>query len=151
MRRAWRVAHVAATVAIPWMLAVYYWTSADRYTIEGSGRVAAHFHMAAAIAAAVLFVDAVVLRVIGRSAAATVPFAIVWAGALAYSLNGIRTFSGKEFKDYCGNVELCIPDLDLFVGAVPFALAMSCAAVCSIVVDRKRRSERLTVEAIHNG
>ncbi|GAB37373.1 hypothetical protein GOSPT_006_00640 [Gordonia sputi NBRC 100414] len=50
-RHVWLAVHVVATVAVPWALALFYWTSADRRTIEGSGRVAADFHTAAALAA----------------------------------------------------------------------------------------------------
>ncbi|WP_287001312.1 MULTISPECIES: hypothetical protein [Gordonia] len=141
-RQVWLAVHVVATVAIPWALAVFYWTSGDRRTIEGSGRVAADFHTAAALAAGALLTSTVLLRIRGRTATATVPFAILWMLALAYSVNGIRAFRGKEFADYCGNVELCIPDFDLFAGAVPMAVAVSLSAVGSVVIDRKRCSAR---------
>ncbi|MCM3894591.1 hypothetical protein ND991_05085 [Gordonia sputi] len=124
-------------MAVPWALAVFYWTSGDRRTIEGSGRVAADFHTAAALAAGALLTSTVLLRIRGRTATATVPFAILWMLALAYSVNGIRAFRGKEFADYCGNVELCIPDFDLFAGAVPMAVAVSLSAVGSVVIRPK--------------
>ncbi len=89
-----------------------------------------------------LLMSTVLLRIRGRTATATVPFAILWMLALAYSVNGIRAFRGKEFGDYCGNVELCIPDFDLFAGAVPMAVAVSLSAVGSVVIDRKRCSAR---------
>lgn len=89
-----------------------------------------------------LLMSTVLLRIRGRTATATVPFAILWMLALAYSVNGIRAFRGKEFGHYCGNVELCIPDFDLFVGAVPMAVAVSLSAVGSVVIDRKRCSAR---------
>lgn len=137
LRKVWLAVHVVAIVAVPWALAVFYWTSGDRRTIEGSGRVAADFHTAAALAAGALLTSTVLLRIRGRTATATVPFAILWMLALAYSVNGIRAFRGKEFADYCGNVELCIPDFDLFAGAVPMAVAVSLSAVGSVVIRPK--------------
>ncbi len=135
-RRVWQVAHVVATVVVPWVGAVYYLRS-NTQSFTDSVRFVADFHTKAAVAAGILLASTVLLRVSGRSVAATIPFALMWALTLAYSIVQIRAFSG-EFT--CGpEVELCIPDFGLFITAVPFAVAVSLAVLGSATINRSRR------------
>ncbi|WCB39463.1 hypothetical protein [Gordonia polyisoprenivorans] len=129
---------MVATIVIPWLLAVYYVRSpAQGFTEEV--RLVVDFHTKAAVAAGGLLVSTVLLRVSGRSVAATVPFAIMWALALAYAISQIRMFSG-QFN--CGpEVDLCIPDFGLFITVVPFAVAVSFAVLGSAMINRSRRRD----------
>ncbi|MGV9480234.1 hypothetical protein [Gordonia aichiensis] len=134
-RRAWEVAHVIATVAVPWALAVYYLRS-DVRSIDGSARLVADFHRWALLGAGVVLISGALLRISGRSPAATVPFAIVWLLGIAFSITQIHQYSGK----YVCTIELCMPDFGLFVTAVPFAVALSLSVAGSIIIDRVCRS-----------
>ncbi|MFW0785116.1 hypothetical protein AAFP35_11380 [Gordonia sp. CPCC 206044] len=127
-----------AALGIPWALAAYYMGS-DTQTITQDAQLVANFHTGAATAAAVLLLSTVLLRFSGRSLAATVPFAITWAIALAYSVSQVREYGGH----YRCDVELCMPDFELFLTAVPFAIAVSTAVVASAVVNRVARDSEL--------
>lgn len=129
-RRVWQVVHVVATVAIPWVLAVYYFRS-QTPTITAEADLVADFHTLAAMAAGVLLFSTVLLRQRGRAIAATVPFAILWVTALAYSLFQIRQY-GDNF--HC-QAELCMPDFELFFTAVPFAVLVTFAACGSAAIN----------------
>ena len=125
-RRVWQVVHVVATVTVPWLLAAYYWGSQPP-SITGEARLVADFHTMAAIAAGVLLFSTVLLRFSGRSIAATVPFAVLWVIALAYSTFRIQEY-GDQFR--C-EAELCMPGFELFLTAVPFAIAVTLAVLGS--------------------
>lgn len=129
-RRLWQVAHVIATLVIPWVLAAYYMGS-HTHTNPEAAHLVADFHTKAATAAAVLLVSSVLLRLSGRSVAASVPFAVMWVIALALSITQIREFGGTY---YC-EVELCMPDFGLFITAVPFAIVVSLAVLGSVVIN----------------
>jgi hypothetical protein len=129
-RQVWHVVHVAATVAIPWVLAAYYFRSQTR-TITAEADLVADFHTVAAIAASVLLSSAVLLRLRGRSTAATVPFAVLWATALAYSLFQIGEY-GDNF--HC-EAELCMPGFELFFTVIPFAFVVTFAVCGSAAIS----------------
>ncbi|GAC69562.1 hypothetical protein [Gordonia soli] len=128
-RRIWQATHVVATVAIPWVLAVYF-LQADKRTITASAHLVADFHTKAAIAAGVLLASSVLLRCFGRSVAATIPFALMWAAALAFSISQVRAYSGRFFCES----EFCIPDFGLLITAVPFAVVVSAAVIGSAAI-----------------
>lgn len=140
-RQVWRVVHVVATVAIPWVLAVYYFRS-QTHTITAEADLVADFHTMAAIAAGVLLFSTVLLRLRGRSTAATVPFAILWVIALAYSLFQIRQY-GDNF--HC-QTELCMPGFELFFTAVPFAVVVTFAACGSAAINIATRRADASVQ-----
>jgi len=129
--QAWHVAHVVATILTPWVLAAYYWRSQPQ-TITAEAALVADFHTMAAIAASVLLLSTVLLRISGRRIAATVPFAVMWMVALAYSISQMQEYGG-EF--HCDD-DLCMPDFGLFFTAVPFAGAVSFAVLGSAVISR---------------
>lgn len=129
-RRVWQVAHVVVTVTVPWLLAAYYWGSQPP-SITGEAQLVADFHAMAAIAAGLLLFSTVLLRVSGRSIAATVPFAVLWVIALSYSTFQIREY-GDQFQ--C-EAELCIPGFGLFLTAVPFAIAVTLAVLGSAAIS----------------
>lgn len=136
----WRAAHMVATFAIPWALAVYFMRS-HTTTIDEDARLVAAFHTKAAIAAAALLVSTVSLRLRGRGVTATIPFALTWAVALGFSVSQIREYSGHyECRD-----GLCMPDFGLLITAVPFAVVVSVAVVCSAVITtiERRASDHL--------
>lgn len=129
-RRVWQVVHVVATVTVPWLLADYYWGSQPP-TITGEARLVADFHTMAAIAAGVLLFSTVLLRLFGCSIAATVPFAVMWVIALAYSSFQIQEY-GDQF--HC-EAELCMPGFELFLTAVPFAIVVTLAVLGSAAIS----------------
>lgn len=129
-RRVWQVAHVVATVTVPWLLAAYYWGSQPP-TITGEARFVADFHTMAATAAGVLLFSTVLLRLSGRSIAATAPFAVMWVIALAYSTFQIQEYGGQF---HC-EAELCMPGFELFLTAVPFAIAVTLAVLGSAAIS----------------
>jgi len=140
--RVWQVAHVVATITIPWLLAAYYLGSRPR-TVTGEADLVADFHTMAAIAAGVLLLSTVRLRLSGRSVAATVPFAVMWVIALAYSASQIFEY-GDHFQ--C-EAELCMPGFGLFLTAVPFAIGVTFAVLGSAVVNvATRRTDALVRE-----
>ena len=79
--------------------------------------------MIAAIAASALLLSMTGLRLSGRSVAAPVPVAIMWAITLAFSVTQIREY-GDQFQ--C-DAELCMPGFGLFLTAVPFAIVVTFA------------------------
>lgn len=130
-RRVWQVVHVVATITVPWLLAAYYWGSQPP-SITGEAQLVAEFHTMAAIAAGVLLFSAVLLRFFfGRSTAATAPFAVMWVIALAYSTFQIQEY-GDQFR--C-EAELCMPGFELFLTAVPFAIAVTLAVIGSAAIS----------------
>lgn len=108
-RWAWQVVHVVATITVPWLLAAYYLGSQPP-TITGEAHLVADFHTKAATAAGVLLFSTVLLRLSGRSIAATAPFAVMWVIALAYSVSQIYEY-GDQFQ--C-DAELCCPGSGFF-------------------------------------
>ncbi|SIR98709.1 hypothetical protein [Williamsia sterculiae] len=122
---------MTATIGIPWVLAVYYLVS-QPHTITGEADLVADFHAKAAVAASVLLLSTIFLRLSGRGVAATVPFAVMWMSALTFSIFQVREYSGE----YVCEDELCIPDFGLYLTAVPFAVAVSVAVVSSAVTNR---------------
>ena len=130
-RRVWQAAHVLATVAIPWAMAVYSRTAPNK-TLTDSVHLVADYHTKAAIAAAALLVSSVLLRISGRSVAATVPFALLWAIALTLSILQVREYAGQKYV--CPDSGFCIPDLGLFLTAVPFAVLVSAAVLGSAAI-----------------
>ena len=85
----------------------------------------------AAMAAGVLLLSAVGLRICGRSVAATVPFAVMWVIALVFSVSQIHEY-GDHFQ--C-EADLCMPGFGLFLTAVPFAVAVTFAVLGSAVIS----------------
>ena len=129
-RRVWQVAHVVATITVPWLLVGYYFGS-EPPTTTGEARLVADFHSMAAMAAGVLLLSAVGLRICGRSVAATVPFAVMWVIALVFSVSQIHEY-GDHFQ--C-EADLCMPGFGLFLTAVPFAVAVTFAVLGSAVIS----------------
>ena len=129
-RRVCQVAHVVATITVPWLLVGYYFGSKPP-TTTGEARLVADFHSMAAIAAGVLLLSTVGLRISGRSVAATVPFAIMWVIALVFSVSQIHEY-GDHFQ--C-EVDLCMPGFGLVLTAVPFAVAVTFAVIGSAVIS----------------
>ena len=129
-RRVWQVAHVVATITVPWLLVGYYFGS-EPPTTTGEARLVADFHSMAAMAAGVLLLSAVGLRICGRSVAATVPFAVMWVIALVFSVSQIHEY-GDHFQ--C-EADLCMPGVGLFLTAVPFAVAVTFAVLGSAVIS----------------
>lgn len=125
-RLVWQVAHVVATITVPWLLVGYYFGS-EPPTTTGEARLVADYHSMAAIAAGVLLLSTVGLRICGRSVAATVPFAVMWVIALVFSVSQIHEY-GDNFQ--C-EVDLCMPGFGLFFTAVPFAFAVTFAVLGS--------------------
>ena len=128
--RVWQVAHVVATITVPWLLASYYLRSQPP-TIAGEADLVADFHTMAATAAGVLLLSTMRLRLSGRSVAATVPFAVMWVIALAYSISQIHEY-GDQFQ--C-EAQLCMPGFGLFLTAVPFAIAVTFAVLGSAAIS----------------
>lgn len=126
----WQVAHVVATITVPWLLVGYYFGS-EPPTTTGEARLVADFHSMAAMAAGVLLLSAVGLRICGRSVAATVPFAVMWVIALVFSVSQIHEY-GDHFQ--C-EADLCMPGFGLFLTAVPFAVAVTFAVLGSAVIS----------------
>ena len=126
-RRVWQVAHAVATITIPWVLAAYYYMWPQTQTITDEAQFVADFHTMAAIAAGALLLSTTGLRLSGRSVAATVPFAIMWVIALAFSITQIREY-GDQFQCHA---ELCMPGFGLFLTAGPFAIVVSFAVLGS--------------------
>jgi hypothetical protein len=124
------VAHVVATITVPWLLVGYYFGS-EPPTTTGEARLVADFHSMAAIAAGVLLLSTVGLRISGRSVAATVLFAIMWVIALVFSVSQIHEY-GDHFQ--C-EADLCMPGFGLFLTAVPFAVAVTFAVIGSAVIS----------------
>ena len=131
-RRVWQAVHVVATVAIPWALAVYRWTAPNK-TLTDSVHLVVDYHTKAAVAAAALLASSVLLRISGRSVAATVPFALLWAIALTLSILQVREYAGQQYV--CPDSGFCVPDLGLFLTAVPFAVLVSSAALGSVAIQ----------------
>lgn len=139
VRRLWHAAHVAATIAIPWVLVAYYFGS-HRETIIDDAHIVAGYHMYLAISAGILMASALLLRLSGRQAAATLPFAVMWIVVIIYSTFQIDEFGG----DFHCDADPCMPDFGLFLTAIPYALAVSCAVVGSAMINHPARRDSVT-------
>ncbi|QTI69785.1 hypothetical protein [Gordonia polyisoprenivorans] len=144
-RRVWQVLHVVATIAVPWAFAGYYLRS-HQSSIIGAAHFVADYHVKAATAAGVLLASTALLRLFGRSVAATGPFAAMWAMAMAFAISQAREYGGE----FSCRVELCMPDFGLFITAVPFAVVVSFAVIGSALINyafrKNNRASPMTLQ-----
>lgn len=92
------------------------------------------FHSVAAVAAGVLVCSSAMLRAGGPTVAASVPFTLFWAAALAAALYEVHEFGGGV---RCG-VEMCLPSFGVFLTAVPLALVVTCGVAVSAAFHQAR-------------
>lgn len=131
----WRAAHVATTVVVPWVLALRF-SSGEPHTIADEARLAFEYFSGLAITSGVLLANAAFLRLLGRSAAATIPFVVFWAvlGAGAMSeAYGLR-------EPYACGGGLCMPGFGAFIVAIPLAVVLSAAVLGSAAINHASRN-----------
>lgn len=136
---------MVATLAIPWAFAAWFFVPRGRsQTIADEAHFVFVFFSAAAIAAGVLLCSSAMLRVGGRAVAASIPFTIFWALALAAALYEVHEFG----EPYRCDVDLCMPSFGLFLVVVPFAFVVTAGVAGSMAFTRSRDADRSRDDAV---
>ncbi len=144
LRPVWETVHVVATLVAPWTLAVWYFVPrGDTQTLVDEWQFVHVFHSVAAVAAGVLLCSSAMLRAGGRAVAASIPFTIFWAPALAAALYEVHEFRGRL---RCG-AELCMPSFGLFLTAVPVAFLVTIGVLGSMTAKRSHDESRASDDA----
>jgi hypothetical protein len=129
----WEALHVVTSLAAPWALAAWF-LRVNFASIDGEWHFVLVFHSVAAVAAGVLVCSSAMLRAGGAAVAASMPFTLFWAVALAAALYEVHEFGGGV---RCG-VEMCMPAFGVFLTAVPFALVVTCGVAVSAAFHQVR-------------
>ncbi|MFT3660809.1 MAG: hypothetical protein QM809_05270 [Gordonia sp. (in: high G+C Gram-positive bacteria)] len=127
----WQIAHALTAVFSPWLLYVgYFLTSPSSGRIDDDARHAALTASVGAVVCVVLLLSTTVLRTLGPSAAATLPFGVAWAvGALTWTLIALDAARGCS-----GRADLCMPDIGVFLFGFLAAVTISISAVAAVLI-----------------